>query len=1023
MPISSDKQRLLEILVELYPSPEDIVRLAADAGIDSSLISFGGEPRRIWYSLLNQAEKRQRVASLIEVAQRDYPRNERLRQLRSEVGGDQRHPGKTPSRDTAPTSPRPIRIFISYSRQDEVLRDQLEINLSVLRRRGEIEVWHDQMISVGENRQEALKRSLEQAELILLLVSPDYLASRSTYKEMETALRFQQEGRARVIPIILRPVELSSHPLAQLQWLPRGGIPVIAWKSRDEAWVNILEGLRNVINYALRPPAPAHLQETTLSPRAPQARPDPGGTTAYGLESFLGPSPLDGPLSRDVPPRQLLPIGDIFRRGRQPDITFVEPSQLQALKVHLRTMGQGLVIEGPSGIGKTTAANKAREAVAPKLPYLPIQSLQAKDVTALDKALADGFTGHLIVDDFHHLDSDRKRAVANAIKALADSNREDAKITVIGINPVGVALMKNFPDLAGRYDVVSMSRQPDERIAKLIQKGEEAAQVIFRRRDEFITAAAGSFFTAQQLCFHACLAAEVQETQLAPLQIDLGVREVLDAVMASLGNKYRQPLRDFSAYDKELPRPGACLTLLWLLSRDGEGFVSLDEASLQFPMLAESFGWLRREKLKEAFTLIPDLARLFFFDPRAGVLSAEDPQLHFYLRYLPWLDFARKSGHTRIKLDADGGLVFPYEVAASAVTIPAAQRPAEEGQARVGSATGLPSSTVLHLSDLHFGTEEQALLWYEQLAEDLREQQCTELDAVILSGDIANRSTPEEFAAARVFLEKLMKEFQLAPRRLVMVPGNHDLNWELSRKAYSLHRRAEFKGSLGEGLYIDHGEIVEVRDESAYRLRFEPFSSFYQQLKQVPYPLEYAQQAILQHFPEKKLLVLGLNSAWQIDHAFKARTSIHSGALSSALSTLRTAPEYADTLKIAVWHHPIAGEGEDQLRDHGFLERLAQAGFRIALHGHIHTASNDLFRYDMTLGGRRIDLVSAGTFGAPVAEWVPGYPLGYNLLRISGDRVVVETRRREALNGTWKPDARWLQGQGKDPLPRYEIKL
>ena len=71
------------------------------------------------------------------------------------------------------------------------------------------------------------------------------------------------------------------------------------------------------------------------------------------------------------------------------------------------------------------------------------------------------------------------------------------------------------------------------------------------------------------------------------------------------------------------------------------------------------------------------------------------------------------------------------------------------------------------------------------------------------------------------------------------------------------------------------------------------------------------------------------------------------------------------------------------------------------------------------LGG----LVAAGTFGAPTTEWVPGYPLQYNLLRISNDRVVVETRRREEPNGAWQPDARWLQGPGKDPLPRYEMVL
>jgi 3',5'-cyclic AMP phosphodiesterase CpdA len=258
---------------------------------------------------------------------------------------------------------------------------------------------------------------------------------------------------------------------------------------------------------------------------------------------------------------------------------------------------------------------------------------------------------------------------------------------------------------------------------------------------------------------------------------------------------------------------------------------------------------------------------------------------------------------------------------------------------------------------------------------------------------------------------------------MVIVPGNHDLSWPIARSAYRLERRSDHRATLTEGFYIDRGEIIEVRSEDAYRQRFEPFSTFYQAVKGQPYPLEYAQQAILQHLPQQNLLFLGLNSAWQLDHHFKLRAAIHGGALSDALFRIRTTPEYAGCLKIAIWHHPISGDGEDRLRDTGFLEQLAKAGFRLALHGHIHQPRNELFRHDMSVGDRRVDVVCAGTFGAPVSEWVPGYPLGYNLLRFGGGKVIVETRRREALNGAWKPDARWLRGAAADPLPRYEIPL
>ncbi|MCP4691965.1 MAG: SUMF1/EgtB/PvdO family nonheme iron enzyme, partial [Desulfobacterales bacterium] len=121
--------------------------------------------------------------------------------------------------------------------------------------------------------------------------------------------------------------------------------------------------------------------------------------------------------------------------------------------------------------------------------------------------------------------------------------------------------------------------------------------------------------------------------------------------------------------------------------------------------------------------------------------------------------------------------------------------------------------------------------------------------------------------------------------------------------------------------------------------------------------------------------------------------------------------------------HPLVSPYEDRIKDPGFMQRLAQSGFRVALHGHLHKADSGLFRYDVAEDGRRIHIVGAGTLGAPVREWTPGYPLQYNLLKLTGSRLTVETRRRVDVNGAWGPDAIWIQGPGKDPAPRYTIHL
>ncbi|MCP4695527.1 MAG: tetratricopeptide repeat protein [Gammaproteobacteria bacterium] len=331
---------------------------------------------------------------------------------------------------------------------------------------------------------------------------------------------------------------------------------------------------------------------------------------------------------------------------------------------------------------------------------------------------------------------------------------------------------------------------------------------------------------------------------------------------------------------------------------------------------------------------------------------------------------------------------------------------------------------ILHLSDLHFGADNARLdNGYSQLADDLAAMQCRQLDALILSGDIGAYSRPEEYRAAENFIHRLCKEFRLASEQIVIVPGNHDLNWDLSKKAYELKRREEYPGPVDEQHVIEKDEHLEVKNQQRYPLRFQYFYEFYQAVKGEPCPADEARQATLHHFPQQKLLIAGFNSAWQTDHHYRSRAALHPGAVSYILDEIRLHSEkYQNCLKIAVWHHPLNSASQDRITDADFLQRFVLAGFRIVLHGHIHKAETSLYRYGRESPGGQLEIISAGTFGAPVGEWTPGYPLQYNLLKLTGEKLVVETRRREDPNGAWAPDARWPQREG-DPLPRYEISL
>jgi len=146
------------------------------------------------------------------------------------------------------SSDKPVKVFISYAHRDQKLVRALQAHLSLLRREGIIEDWHDRMISPGTAWESAVSSYLETADLILLLISPDFMASDYCYNiEMRKAMERHSAGEALVIPIILHPTLWEESPFGKLQCLPTNGIPLTHWRNMDEAFLNIAEGITKAV--------------------------------------------------------------------------------------------------------------------------------------------------------------------------------------------------------------------------------------------------------------------------------------------------------------------------------------------------------------------------------------------------------------------------------------------------------------------------------------------------------------------------------------------------------------------------------------------------------------------------------------------------------------------------------------------------------------------------------------------------------------------------------------------------------
>lgn len=194
----------------------------------------------------------------------------------------------------------PLKIFISYAHEDQRLLGSLSKHLFQLEREGLIHPWHDRCLQAGQDWAGQIDRNLESADIILLLVSASFLASRYCNDiEMKRALERHERDEARVIPVILRPSDWSGSEFARLQALPEGAKAVTEWSNRDRAYLSIAAGIREV---AEEMAAPLASKPQKHPPRADAIRGgEPSSVRSCGMEPVASLEVPEGPVRLDSP--------------------------------------------------------------------------------------------------------------------------------------------------------------------------------------------------------------------------------------------------------------------------------------------------------------------------------------------------------------------------------------------------------------------------------------------------------------------------------------------------------------------------------------------------------------------------------------------------------------------------------------------------------------------------------------------------------------------------------------------------
>lgn len=354
-------------------------------------------------------------------------------------------------------------------------------------------------------------------------------------------------------------------------------------------------------------------------------------------------------------------LEEIFKVGGMPTATFVEPNEFPALVVALRTPGRGIVIEGPSGIGKTTSLHRALDQLDLNARVLFLSGRKGKDIELISQLSEMENIGIVVIDDFHKLNSNIKAMIADYMKILADEEDQNSKIVVLGINQAGQSLINFAHDLNNRLEVIKFETNPKHKVLELLTKGELSLNIGLNIKNEIADAAHGSFYIAQMLAHQACLDSKILESQNFTLETKVSFELVKGKVFDRLSRTFHSRTVKFAQGTRVRSEGRApYLHLLYWLGSSEEWSLSIDSVLARYPELKGSVvqivdnGYL--EKIIDGST---EIQAVLHFDPVSKLLSVEDPQYIYYLRNISWSAFVKEVGFLTMSFPC------PYDFALS----------------------------------------------------------------------------------------------------------------------------------------------------------------------------------------------------------------------------------------------------------------------------------------------------------------------------------------------------------------------
>jgi len=376
-------------------------------------------------------------------------------------------------------------FFVSYTESDRPWAEWIAWQLESEGYRVLVQAWD---FVPGSRWTMKMDEGVSDAARTIVILSSAYL--RSIYGQSEWAAALREDPTEFYQKLITIRVEDTPLPAALLQavGLDVFGVPESVARSL------MLENIAAALAGQTRPSA---------HPAFPGTPRDRGVVDPSSVGAAEPPTEPRGPLFPDPsiatrPP--IREVGEVFQPTGIPEITFVQQKHFIPFRMTLRQPGLSIVLECPSGLGKTTLLTHAIEQDRERFGEPKIYSARIEEHRdEIDRLVVDGHEGVVAIDDYHRLSMEQQRNVVDYLKQLADSGSRSSKIVIVGIPGTARSLVKISPDIANRIRVFRPKAATQAELLALIDLGEKALNIEFEDKASIAAAASGSLITAQAL--------------------------------------------------------------------------------------------------------------------------------------------------------------------------------------------------------------------------------------------------------------------------------------------------------------------------------------------------------------------------------------------------------------------------------------------------------------------------------------------------------------------------------------------